>query len=34
MPELGWEFGYPLVIGVIVLVCLLLHRIFRRAGWL
>jgi magnesium transporter len=34
MPELGWRFGYPLVIGVIVLICLVLYRYFRRAGWL
>jgi magnesium transporter len=34
MPELGWTFGYPLVIGVILIVCVALHRAFRRAGWL
>lgn len=34
MPELHWRFGYPLVIGVISLACVVLHRGFRRNGWL
>jgi magnesium transporter len=34
MPELHWRFGYPLVIGVISVACLVLHRGFRRNGWL
>ena len=34
MPELRWTFGYPLVLGIILLSCLVLHRRFRRAGWL
>jgi magnesium transporter len=34
MPELGWRFGYPLVLAVIALACFFLHRRFRRAGWL
>lgn len=34
MPELKWTFGYPLVMGIIVVVCLLLYRGFRRNGWL
>ena len=34
MPELGWRFGYPLVLGAIALVCVLLYVRFRRAGWL
>jgi magnesium transporter len=34
MPELQWRFGYPLVIGVISVACLVLHRGFRRNGWL
>jgi magnesium transporter len=34
MPELGWTFGYPLVLGVIVVVCILLYVRFRRSGWL
>ncbi|MBD0291957.1 MAG: magnesium/cobalt transporter CorA [Jiangellaceae bacterium] len=34
MPELTWRFGYPLVMAVIGLVCLLLYRGFKRNGWL
>ena len=34
MPELHWRFGYPLVLGVISVVCLVLYRGFRRNGWL
>ncbi|MFD9331559.1 magnesium/cobalt transporter CorA [Streptomyces sp. NPDC060065] len=34
MPELHWRFGYPLVIGVITVACLVLYRGFRRNGWL
>ena len=34
MPELHWRFGYPLVMVVILSVCLILYRIFRRNRWL
>ena len=34
MPELRWRFGYPLALGVIAIVCLVLYRYFRRIGWL
>ena len=34
MPELQWEYGYFLVIGLILASCLALHRLFRRNGWL
>jgi magnesium transporter len=34
MPELEWEFGYPVVLGVIAVACVVLHRAFRRSGWL
>ncbi|MGW2568512.1 magnesium/cobalt transporter CorA [Streptomyces sp. NPDC001537] len=34
MPELHWSFGYPLVIGVMAVACLVLYRGFRRSGWL
>jgi magnesium transporter len=34
MPELGWTYGYPLALGVMVVLCALLFRYFRRAGWL
>jgi len=34
MPELAWEWGYPAVVAVIVVVCVLLYRGFKRNGWL
>ena len=34
MPELEWRLGYPLVLLVMVAVCTLLYRRFKRAGWL
>ena len=34
MPELNWRYGYPLVLLLIVTVCVLLHRGFKRNGWL
>jgi magnesium transporter len=34
MPELDWALGYPLTLGLIGLVCVVLYRYFRRIGWL
>lgn len=34
MPELNLEFGYPIVLGTIGIVCIGLHRRFKRMGWL
>ncbi len=34
MPELGWTFGYPLVLTVMAATCFALYRYFRRIGWL
>jgi magnesium transporter len=34
MPELGWDLGYPLVMGGMLLACLVLYVRFKRAGWL
>jgi magnesium transporter len=34
LPELGWRFGYPLVLAVMLAICLALYRAFRRSGWL
>jgi magnesium transporter len=34
MPELKWRFGYPLVLALILVTCVLVYRRFRRAGWL
>ena len=34
MPELQWTFGYPLILGVMLVICLMLYLRFRRSGWL
>jgi magnesium transporter len=34
MPELGWTFGYPLVVAVMGVICFGVYRYFRRIGWL
>jgi len=34
MPELDWAFGYPSVLILIVVICSVLYRRFRRSGWL
>ena len=34
MPELEWQFGYPLVLGVMAVISAGLFRAFKRAGWL
>jgi len=34
MPELRWQYGYYVVVGIIVTACVVLHRLFRRNGWL
>jgi magnesium transporter len=34
MPELGWTFGYPLVLVVMAVICFTLYRYFKRVGWL
>ncbi|MEU3745933.1 MULTISPECIES: magnesium and cobalt transport protein CorA [Streptomyces] len=34
MPELRWTYGYPLVLSVILVACFVIHRGFRRNGWL
>lgn len=34
MPELRWPYGYPVVLGVMAVLCGLLFRRLRRAGWL
>jgi magnesium transporter len=34
MPELRWRLGYPLVLGVMLVACVTLHRLFKRSGWL
>lgn len=34
MPELHWDFGYPVVMGVVLLICAVVYRTFRRNDWL
>lgn len=34
MPELGWRYGYPAVLGFMFLVAVVLLAQFRRRGWL
>src|SRR5690606_8296370 len=34
MPELEWELGYPMAIGLMILSALLPYLYFRRRGWL
>ena len=34
MPELKWEWGYPLVIGVIALIAIAMLGFFRRKKWI
>lgn len=34
MPELGWQFGYPVAIGLMILSALLPYWFFKRQGWL
>ncbi len=34
MPETQWQYGYPVVVSVMLLISVLLYRAFRRNGWL
>jgi magnesium transporter len=34
MPELQWKYGYPVVLGLMLTISLVLYRWFRRNGWL
>lgn len=34
MPELHWALGYPFALALMAGGCVVLHRLFRRAGWL
>ncbi|WZH51044.1 MAG: magnesium/cobalt transporter CorA [Nocardioides alkalitolerans] len=34
MPELDWRYGYPMALGMMLLVALALFLVFRRRGWL
>jgi magnesium transporter len=34
MPELHWKYGYPVAVGMMVVVCAYLYYRFRKSGWL
>jgi magnesium transporter len=34
MPELGWTYGYPAVVAVVLVICAVLYRKFKHTGWL
>ena len=34
MPELGWRYGYPAAIALMVVASVALHRLFKKSGWL
>jgi magnesium transporter len=34
MPELEWRYGYFATLGLMVLASVVLHRLFKRSGWL
>ncbi|MGH3937056.1 MAG: magnesium and cobalt transport protein CorA [Pseudonocardiaceae bacterium] len=34
MPEINWRFGYPMAVGMMLMVSVLLYFLFRRRGWL
>lgn len=34
MPELGWKFGYPLVVGSLIVLTGILYRKFKKSKWL
>jgi magnesium transporter len=34
MPELTWHYGYFYALGLMAVLCFVLHRVFKRYGWL
>jgi magnesium transporter len=34
MPELRWKYGYPIVIGALLVITGILYRKFKKSGWL
>lgn len=34
MPELHWRYGYLVIISLMLIVCLVMYRAFKRSGWL
>jgi magnesium transporter len=34
MPELRWQLGYPMAIGLMALVSVVLYVVFKRRDWI
>ena len=34
MPELDWQFGYPMALGMMAVLGIVLYRVFRKRDWL
>ena len=34
MPELSWSFGYPMAIGAMVALAVVLYVVFKKKGWM
>lgn len=34
MPELDWQYAYPVVVGGMAVLCLVLFRQFKKSGWI
>jgi magnesium transporter len=34
MPELHWQFGYPMALGLMVATSITLYRVFKSRGWI
>jgi magnesium transporter len=34
MPELDWQYGYPVAVGLMSCVCGYMYYLFKRSGWL
>ena len=34
MPELSWHWGYPVVVGGTIVLCLIIYYLFKKSGWL
>ena len=33
-PELGWTYGYPFTLGLMLALCMVLFGAFKKSGWL
>ena len=34
MPELKWKYGYPVSLGIVLVICVYLYYRFKKSGWL